>query len=201
MMASEIQYKLTFKETQIRTTSDNLTFTIGNIKCRTSAVVYFVFTGYDLRGNVVTTHTGDRWVVTSKYSMQSETFTIDNPDDIDTFVIDLMLIGIDSENPLFLNRLMLNEGEYEEYHQPNEEVTNVSIAFNRNHYVNLYDGFSDKYLQIIRPNHESFNTSSLSPSKTTILVPHIPNETSFDDPVALFYEYMYQIEQIIGVEK
>ena len=80
------------------------------------------------------------------------------------------------------------------------EINNVKIGFNQNHYVNLYD-MSETFLQIIRPNHEDLTTEELTKSQMTILAPHLPNESEFDDPLKLFYEFMYMTEQRIGVEK
>lgn len=206
------KYKVKFPQMQIRITEDKLTFAINKIKSRTLSVVYFKFYGYDLRDNVIVEHTSDKWVITSTYQRNYETFDLEfetNPltnapydvEDLDTFTIELYTLGITSENPLWFNHLQLTNGEdTNEYHVPNEERSNVSIGFARNSYVNLYDS-TDTYLQIIRPNHEGFTTENLTHSQRTILVPHLPNESEFDNPTALLYEYMYMTEQRIGVEK
>lgn len=204
-MSALSKYKLTFPVTQIRTSNNQLTFSIGKIKSRTPSVIYFKFYGYDLHKTLITEYTSNRWVITSEYTKQYETFELDFEEgyesgDLDTYQIELYLIGIDSENPLYFNHLQLNIGEDKEYHVPNESLQNIAIGFNNTSYVNLYDN-SDTFLQIIRPQHEGFSTIQLTPSQCTILVPHLPNESEFDNPVALFYEYMYQTEQIIGVEK
>lgn len=193
------------KPSQIRITSNQLTFTIGHIKCRTHAVVYFKFYGYDYRKNLITTHTSDRWIITDYYSMQEETFELTfnegyKLDDLDNYYMEIYTLGIDSENPLYFNHMQLNEGEHKDYHIPNEEIQNVNIGFYKNSYLNLYDN-SDTFLQIIRPNHEGLSTEQLTPSQMTILAPHLPDESKWDDPVALFYEFMYMTEQRIGVEK
>lgn len=200
-----IKYKISFPQFQIRTSSDTLTFSISKIKSRVPLVVYFKFYGYDLHNTLITEYTGERWVITAEYTKQYDTFTLTMEEgydvtDLDTCKIELYTIGVTSEHPLWFNRLQLNIGEDTEYHKPNDEKQNVTIGFNRNSYVNLYDT-TEKYLQIIRPNHEAFTTENLSPAQYTILAPHLPNESEFDNPVALLYEYMYQIEQVIGVEK
>jgi len=204
-MSELIKYKLTFKRTQIRVNEDTLTFSIGQIKSRTMSVVYFKFKGYDLRNTLISEYTSNRWVITSAYSLKYDTFTIPlntgyTVEDIDTCVIEMYLIGIDSENPLYFNKIQLNEGEYKEYNKPNDAKNNVAVGFHTNKYVNLYDT-SENFLQVIRPNGEAFTTETLTPSKTTILAPHLPNESTFDTPTAIFYEYMYMTEQVIGVEK
>ena len=204
-MSELIKYKLTFPKTQIRANTDELTFSIGKIKSRSPSIVYFKFYGYDLHDTLIATHTSNRWVITTEYTRQYETFDLTfttgyGVADLDTYKIELYLLGIDSENPLWFNELQLNTGGDKDYHIPNEEKQNIQIGFNNNSYVNLYDT-SETYLQIIRPVHTDFTTSELSKSECTILAPHLPNESEFDNPTALLYEYMYQTEQIIGVEK
>lgn len=194
------KYKLTFVNSQIRVEDTQLTFSIGKIKSRVPSVLYFKFYGYDVRKNLIEEYTSNKWVIDTNYSLQYETFTITNPTQIDNFTIEMYLYNINSENPLYFNHIQLNSGAYKDYHQPNEAISNVEIGFSRNSYVNLY-GTTDEYLQIIRPNQDTFSTIELTPAQTTILAPHLPNETSYDDPVALFYEYMYQTEQKIGVDK
>lgn len=206
-MTAEIEYKLTFKEAPIQLNEDELTFSIGKIKCRTVAVVYFKFYAYSVRGLQIVEYTSPRWVITEQYVQKSSTFTVsdylaENYDieDLNTYKIEMYLININSENPLYFNHLQLNEGELKDYHQPNEAITDVSIGFKNNSYVNLYSN-DETFLQVIRPRHEAFSTTELSSSQMTILAPHIEHENNFDDPLSLFYEFMYQTEQIIGVEK
>lgn len=195
---------------QIRVSDTKLTFSIGNIKCRTNpCVIYFKFYGLDYRKNVIAEYTSERMVVSTEYTSKSKTFTVpyqmlngiqQTPSDLDQYYIELYAIGADSENPLYFNHVQLNEGTLKDYHRPNDEKTNVAIGFNRNHYISLYD-MSETYLQIIRPKHEGLTTDVLTKSQMTILAPHLPYESEFDDPVKLFYEYMYMTEQRIGVEK
>lgn len=203
---SIVKYKLTFQETQIRTSEENLTFTIGKIKSRTPSVVYFKFNGYDLHNTLICEHTSDRWVITTEYVSHSETFaavtegTSYTYADLDHFQIELYLIGVSSENPIYFNHVQLNTGDEKPYHLPNETQEDIQIGFTKCSYVNLYDN-SNNFLQIIRPNHESLSTETLTNSQCTILAPHLENESEFDNPVALLYEFMYQTEQVIGVEK
>lgn len=195
---------------QIRVNDDDLTFSIWNIKCRNNpAVIYFKFYGYDYHKNLIAEHTSNRMVVSTEYQQVYETFTVPYNEiegstahysDLDHFYIELYMIGVDSENPLYMNGLQLNQGELLEYHKPNDEIQNVQIGFHNNKYINLYDD-SDVYLQIIRPNGEDITTESLTKSQMTIIAPHLPLESTFDDPLNIFYEFMYMTEQKIGVEK
>lgn len=204
-MSELIKYRLTFRETPIRLNDDEITFSIGQIRSRTMSVVYFKFYGYNLRKQLIAEYTNERWVITPEYTLKTQTFNIPfinseySAEDIDYCVIELYLLGIDSENPLYFNKVQLNEGEYKEYNIPNNVAKNVAIGFNNNRYANLYS--DDNFLQIIRPHGEEFTTEELTSSQTTILAPHLDNESSFDNPTALFYEYMYMTEQKIGVEK
>ena len=200
----EEQHKI-HEKIQIRATQNQLTFSIGNIKCRNQAVVYFKFYGFDYHNNLITEYTSDKWIITNVYELQYETFALEfindkTIDDLDNFYMEIHTLGIDSENPLYFNKIQLNQGEYKEHHIPNEEIENVNIGFHKNSYINLY-GDDDIFLQVIRPNREGLSTEQLTSSQMTILAPHLPNEPKWDDPVAVFYEFMYMHDQKIGVEK
>lgn len=200
-MTEITKYKLTFIEAPIRVSDDKLTFLIENIKSREISVLYFKFYGYDVHSILIEEYTSSRWVITPEYSKKSETWDLTaSPKELDHYVIEMYLLGVNSENPLYMNHLQLNEGEELEYHKPNDTRKNVSVGFFNNQTINLYD-LSENFLQIIRPYKEGLTTEELSKSQMTILAPHLENETEFDDPAALFYEYMYMVEQIIGVEK
>lgn len=219
-MSELIKYKLTFPETQIRVSDEELTFSIGKIRSRTPSVVYFKFYGYFYRGtSPIIEYTSPRWVISTNYTLKYHTFNIkeilDNASqellnelgvskltvsDLDHYFIELYTIGIDSENPLYMNRLMLAEGDNVDYHKPNDEKIDVKLGFHQNYSLNLYDK-TDIYLQIIRPHREDMTSTTITPSKVTILAPHLPNESSWDNPDSLLYEYMYQTEQRIGIEK
>lgn len=199
------KYKLTFPKTKISITQNTLTFYIGHIKSRLPSILYFKFYGYDLKNNLISEYTSDRWVITTEYTEQYETFTVPfttdkNVEDLDTYQMEVYLIGVDSEKPLYMNKLQLNEGDKIEYHTPNEEQTDVQIGLRNTLFANIYNN-NGNFLQIIRPNQESFTLKKLTPSKTTILAPHLDSEPDIDNATAIFYEYMYQKEQVIGVEK
>ena len=195
---------------QIRVNDDDLTFSIGNIKTRNNpAVIYFKFYGFDYHKNLIAEYTSDRMVVTTEYQQLAQTFTVpyegtptptSHYSDLDHFYIEIYVFGVDSENPLYMNHLQLNQGELLDYHKPNDMKPNVSVGFYRNSSINLYDD-SEIFLQVIRPNKEDITTESLTKSQMTILAPHLPYESTFDDPVNLFYEFMCMTEQRIGVEK
>ena len=208
------------KPAQIRVSDNELTFSIGQVRSRTPSVMYFKFYAYYYRGtDPIIEYTSPRWVITSEYTLKSHTFNIKEildatpqqvlnnfgitkltPEDIDHYYFEIYTLGVNSENPLYMNHIQLNEGEYKEYHQPNDAITDVKVGYNKSYSLNLYDT-TDTYLQIIRPNQEDLTTTQLLPSQKTILVPHLPNESSWDNPDNIFYEYMYQTEQRIGSEK
>ena len=115
------------------------------------------------------------------------------------YLIEIITLGVDSENPLYFNRLMFQEGsEYNGYHDPSEIINNHSVELPQNLYANLYD-LDGNYLQVIRPNGESFNTNNLSKAKYTILAPHFEDDNGVDDHVSVFLEAMNQTEQRIDV--
>jgi len=197
---------------RIPSTQTTLTFAINKVKCRLApAVIYFKWYGLDYHKNVIAEYTSERMVVTTEYTVKQDTFDIPykvNPDtnknydsgDLDQYYFELYMLGVTSENPIYFNNLQLNEDEYKEYHKPNDEKNNVLVGFERNTYINLYDE-SEIFLQVIRPNREDIRTETLTKAQMTILAPHLPNESVFDDPLNLFYEFMYMTEQRIGVEK
>lgn len=192
--------KLTFKKTQIRAINETLTFVIENIKMRNkSGIAYFKFYGFDVHGNQIIEYESDKWVISTIYNMKQDSFQV-NPSKLDSYVIEMYVGGATSENPLYMNHLMLTDKEYSEYHEPLEARKNVQIGFKRNNYVNLYTE-QEEYLQIIRPYGDKFTSETLTPSQTTILVPHLPNESDYDDPTSIVYEYMLMNEQKIRIEK
>lgn len=219
-MSELIKYKLIFpvkdgeiNPAQIRIGKESkLTFSINKIKSRASpVVVYFKFYGYDFHGTLICEYTSPRWVVSTEYKLKYTTFEVPYnqiPDsdnyydgtDLDHYYMELYLIGVDSENPLYFNNIQLNEGELLDYHQPNDLMENIQIGFNNNYYANLYD-LTENYLQIIRPYKDDLTTKNLGKSQLTILVPHLPEESTFDDPINIFHEFMNMTEQRIGVEK
>lgn len=205
---------------QIRVSDDELTFSIGQIRSRTPSVMYFKFYGYFYRGSTpIIEYTSPRWVITSEYTLKYDTFNIKEildatpqpvldelgvskltVEDLDHYYFELFTLGVSSENPLYMNHIMLAEGTKTEYHQPNDAKQDVKIGFKNINSVNLYDT-TDTFLQIIRPYKEPMTSSSLGTSRVTILVPHLPNESEWDNTDNIFYEYMYQTEQRIWIEK
>lgn len=208
IMTQQIQYHLFFPVTQVLFSKNELSFTINHIKSRVPSVVYFRLHCYDMildsetrkPSHEIYTFTSPRWVVGTVYETRTHTFTI--PDDIveDTAYtqIELVTMGIDSENPLYFSEVMFQEGVFSEYHSPSEEIKSIPIAFHNNSYANLYtdDG---EYLQVIRPNREAFHTDVLDKAQYTILAPHFEDDENFDDDVAVFIEAMNQREQTINV--
>ena len=172
----------------------------------------FIYTGEILiDDNPV--YTSDRTVIGTSYGDEPSyinTFSIpakytkdgkqrDLIEDTFYYVLEIITLGVDSENPLYFNRLMLQEGEeYNGYHDPSERSNSHSIELTSNLYANIYN-FDGDYLQVIRPNKESFRTDELGKAKYTILAPHFEDDDGVDGHVAVFLEAMNQTEQRIDV--
>ena len=62
----------------------------------------------------------------------------------------------------------------------------------------MYDK-DGNYLQVIRPNKESFHTDRLDGAEITILAPHFNDDSGFDNDVSVFIEALNQTEQTINV--
>ena len=219
-MVNQKYYSIKSIPQQVRFDNHELTLHIGKIKSRIPSVFCFKLHCYDkykyendeyVIGDEIYTYTSDRWVVAKEYHNITIQFTLPETstissttynvlDDTYCYVLELILYNVDSENPLYFNQLMLTDKEFTGYHEPSELIKDIEVGFANNTYVNLYNTDTD-YLQIIRPNKEVMSTSAIMPSQYTVLAPHISNESSFDDPVALLYEFMYQNEQVIGVDK
>ena len=110
-------------------------------------------------------------------------------------MIELVTLGIDSENPLYFNEMMFQEGlNYNGYHEPMEmdKMNDHRIELPTSLYANLYD-YDDNYLQVI-------STNQLSKAQYTILAPHFSEEdVEIDGHIAVFLEAMNQTEQRIDV--
>ena len=117
---------------------------------------------------------------------------------VDDCEIELIVDNLSSENQLQFNRLMLNEGEYEEYTQPESIIESARISFINTFYANLHTN-NQGYLQVIRPNHDSFTTNTLTRSKCTVIAPHIKNECLEDTHENLALEYMNMSDQVIEI--
>lgn len=112
--------------------------------------------------------------------------------------LELVTMGVTSENPLYLSELMFQEKAFNGYHEPSELTNNHSVKLPNNTYANLYDK-DGNYLQVIRPNREEFSTAELKGAKYTILAPHFEDDKDVDDHIAVFLEAMNQTEQTIDV--
>ena len=185
------------------------------MKSRLPCAVYFILHLFDKYGTEMYSDSRDatstvqhnpvyqseRWVVDNTYSTYYETFDIDEQyvKEGVQFQIELRTVNVTSENPLYFNGVILNEGEWDGYHTPNEVINEQKIGFNKSNYVNLYSSDKDAYLQVIRPNRDSITTNELTASSCTVLAPHLSSEPSWDEPVNLFLEFINQTEQRIDV--
>lgn len=221
-----MEYKLKLPLQRRLFDDTTLTFTINHIRSRRPSVMYFKFHCYGiectkqiieetgevwytdeiyLEGTENPVYTSPRTVIGTAYGNEpSYTHTFPIPDVIEDTVycmVEIILLGIDSENPLYFNQLMLQEGnQFNGYHDPLEmdKMNNHTIELLDSLYANLYD-LDGNYLQVIRPNKEHFNTNSLLGAKHTILAPHFAEENEVDSHVAVYLEAMNQTEQKIDV--
>lgn len=198
-----IKYKITLPKGKLvkNFTSTKLTFTIGKMKSIGICIVKPILKLYNLKKTSVGEYTGKQWVVANNYNEYTQTFTITEDELYDTAYIQIGfdVIGITDEHPLYFNNLMLNEGDYTSYHQPDQSLEETSVYFVNNFFANLYTKNSDSYLEIIRPNYDNFTTKQLNKSKTTILAPHLIDEDVIDSPENLSLEYMNMSDQVIEI--
>lgn len=200
-MSSYISYSIKFPQTPVLfETGDILTFSINHIKSRHPSIVEFRLHCYDMSDEEIAVYTSPRLVITTEYTHQEHEFNVESNirDNTVYTMVEMITYGIDNDNPLYFSEIMLNEGSYDGYHTPSEEVTSARIDFMNNSYVNLYDRDAN-YLQVIRPNKESFNTDVLNGAEVTILAPHFDDDNSFDDDVSVFIEALNQTNQTINV--
>ena len=220
-MTVQLQYHLLFPRTNIQFSDGDLTFSINNIRSRRPSVLYFHLHCFDMDGKLIkldsnekvidssdaeayanghTVYTSDRWVIGTVYEHRESSIDLsDEVVDKTTYTqIEIITMGIDSENPLYFNEVMLQQGTFKEYHTPSEVITSLAIKLNNSYYANLYKDNGD-YLQVIRPNREPFQTDRLNKAELTILAPHFADDEDFDDDVAVFIEAMNQREQTIDV--
>ena len=195
----ETEYYVKFPSQEINFDENQLTVSIEYMKSRGPSSVYFILHFYDIDGNEKH-YTSPRWVVDNTYSTYHHTFDVS--DELLSFThsyqLELRLINITSENPLYLTGIMLNTGEYEGYHTPNEVIREKVIKFNKSRYTNLYND-EGNYLQVIRPYGDDISTIMLNKSRCTVLAPHLFDESDVDNPINLFLEYLNQTEQRIDV--
>ena len=197
---SEIEYKIQFNKQEVNFTNNELTLSIKNIRSRTLSTLYFKFHLFDNTDTRIYTYISDRWVIDDTYSTVYRTFTVNDEklSKATNYQIEFYTNLITSENPLYLNGIMLKEGDYGEYHIPSDRKKNVTIEFNKASYTNLY-GDDGIYLQVIRPKHDKITTSTLYGSACTVLAPHINGESKYDDPIDVFLEFINQTDQRIDV--
>lgn len=196
----ELEYHLKLPKEAVIFSNNQLTFSIDKMKSRVPSVVYFILHLWDKDNTELPSYTSPRWIIDNTYSTYYETFEIDEQlvDWAIWYQIELVLINVTSENPLYLNGLMFNEGEYMDYHEPSELITEKEVGFINSSYANLYsrDGY---YLQVIRPTRTKIFTNKLSASPCTVLAPHFDDENDVDHPINIFMEFINQTEQRIDV--
>ena len=227
-LANQVEYHLLFPITQTFLLDNTITVSVENLKSRLPTIVYFMIHCLDNDKDVITTYTTDRWSIGSEWESNWSSVTIgqdfnnfesllfihdqnqgdlvdwtltqDVQRDTSYIQLEMVILGVTSENPLYFNKIMLKEGEYDGYHTPKELVSEFDVSFINNNYALFLDD-SDCYLQVIRPNMDSTTTKTLTKSEVTVIAPHLTNESSFDDPIKILYEFMGQREQEIGMEK
>lgn len=202
---SELEYLLKFPRTEILFNDTTVTFSINYIKSRLPSILYFKLHCFDKHGNTddaepIYTYVSSRWVIDTTYKRRSATFDIPSEvrDNTVFTQIELVAIGITSENPLYFLGCMLNEGEDIGYHTPHENVI-MEVGLLNSRYVNLYNIDGEGYLQVIRPQGDNIFTNKLPASTCTVLAPHFSDDVNMDDPITVFLEFLNQTEQRIDV--
>jgi len=202
-MTEEIEFHVKFPVQSANFMNNELTFSINHIKSRELCTAYFTFKAFGVGDNLLHTHISDRWIIDNIYRHKEENFTIPQSvvDSCTNYQITLIIVQdveIASENPVFFNEAMFQEGEFVDYHIPSEVISSWEVKFNKNSFANLYsnEGIS---LQVIRPLKDSFMTNKLTKSECTVLAPHLYNEPSVDNPTNVFLEFINQTEQRIDV--
>lgn len=197
---SETEYRLKFPKAPTTFIDSTVTFSINHIKSRLTSVLYFKLHCYDRTGtNEIYTYTSPRWVIDTDWRRRTHTFDLPNgvEEDIVYTQIELIALGVNSENPLYFTECMLNEGEDIGYHQPSEH-RDLEVGFLNSRYVNLYTSNGD-YLQVIRPQGDKLRTNCITKSTCTVIAPHFAEESDIDDPINIFMEFINQTEQRIDV--
>ena len=213
-----IEYRLKLPLQNINFDDTDVTFIINYIRSRRPSVFYFIFHCYGSDCQLIDGEytdeilMDDEPVYTSDRSVIGTSYTEEGVDYIHEFSIpktiieqtayyriEIVTLGIDSENPLYFTELMFKEGKgFDGYHTPSELYNDHNIELPTNTYANLYDR-NDNYLQVIRPHNEAFNTNNLKGAEYTILAPHFSEEDEVDGHVDVFLECMNQTEQTIDV--
>lgn len=166
------------------------------------STLYFKLHCYDKSDTEIYTYTSPRWVIDTEYKKRSRYFELS--DDVYENVlytqIELITLGISSENPLYFTECMFSEyeGDNMDYHMPQEVIKDVKVGFLNSRYVNLYNS-EGNYLQVIRPTGKDITTNNLVKDTCTVLSPHLTDESDIDDPINIFMEFINQTEQRIDV--
>ncbi|MBP5421666.1 MAG: hypothetical protein J6Y78_04390 [Paludibacteraceae bacterium] len=196
----EEEYHIKFPKSDALFLNDNLSFSIEHIRSRETSTLYFKIDFFDMHNQLLYTYTAPRWIIDTVYSLRYRNFNI--PSDVAEnsayYQITLIACGITSENPLWFNNIMFQEGEYDDYHTVDEQITEYPVELNKSSYVNFYNG-NGYYLQIIRPSKKSLHTNRLDACQCTVIAPHLDEESVFDDPISVFLEFINMAEQDIDV--
>ena len=211
-----VSMSIKFPYDYFKATTTTVTFSIGHIRCRTSCIIQVILHLYDLNGteigydytreeviNYANAYEGFYTAIGYSYVPFIEEMLLPKKlvETAAYYQLEIVTYGITSENPLYFNRCMFQEGIYNGYHTPNELHLNAMIEFNKNCYANLYFD-DDDYLQVIRPaDKRHFGTKKIHQDPYTILVPHISSEPSIDDPVNILLEFINQTEQKINISR
>ena len=223
----QINYHILFPKAESNITDTTVSFTINRIRSRLPSVLYFKLHLYNMYNEEIYYDDGEVKVVeegSNDVAYTSPRSAIGNPTDENGkpmfdcytesfllesalieatayFQIELITIGVDSENPLYFAQVMFKNGEFDPtigYHDPSEYIRSHLIGLPNNLYANLYD-IQGNYLQVIRPNKESFHTDKLDGAEMTVLAPHFADDTGVDDDISVYLELMNQTEQTINV--
>lgn len=197
------EVRILFPRMKNRLTSGENAFIINNMKCRTVSVVYMILHCYHLDGHEILTgdkpfHIGERWVIDETWSKYYSIINVDTIlNNLKEIQIELVCINVDDNNPLYFTECMLQDnGLIGDYHAPDEAIIDAEIGFLNTNYANLYTNNQEgDYIQVIRPNTDSFKNSKLTKSNDTIIAPHLKDEPSTDKPQNIFVEFLNQTEQ------
>lgn len=196
----EEEYHIKFPVQDVNFMDTELTFSINHIKSREISTLYFYLRLYDYEDTLIYEYESDRWIITPTYQHKETLFDIPQEmlDGAVKYQLEMVAVGISSENPLQFNEVMLQEGEFTSYHIPSEVSLDWEVKFNKNSFANMYSD-NGVFLQVIRPLKDSFFTNRLTKSECTVLAPHLYDEPSVDNPIAVFLEFINQTEQRIDV--
>lgn len=204
---TQTEYHIRFQKIRNPIENLNLTFVIGNMKCRTYAVVYFVLHAYNNRGDEIYSvgnkpiYTSKRWVVDESYRQYIEEFSVTDKQ-LKQFAfiqIELVAINVDDNNPLWFTQCMLTDDVFFAYHAPNEAKAESEVNLINNCYADMFITHSDSYLQIIRPSKKSFTTNKLTKNDITVIAPHLADEPQVDKSSNLLMEFLNQKEETTNI--